>query len=163
MLHGPDPRRWLPGAGIFAWEVAPVLKALALVAVGTLLGVLTDRCSRRRVLARLSGRQELPLDSLCSEYFGHAVDPRKAQVALEFLDKNLGLPVGLLRPQDRLRDLDDGLPDGSVDYLFDATAQVLGHVDLETLQEELGSVTTVEDFVAFFARLHEPRVGRATP
>ena len=138
-----------------------MFQLLAILSLGTLLCGVMDRCSRRRVLARFSGRRELLLEDLRSECFGDLPDPARVKAALSLLETNLGLPVGLLRPGDRLRDLDYGVMDGQVDNLYEATAQFLGRVDLETLGKELEGVSTVGDFVALVARFESLEAGEA--
>lgn len=129
-----------------------MLQLASIILCATLLWLATDWYPRARLMKKSRSRKLLSLEAMYDEYFQDA-DKASVMSSLEFFQQNVDFPVGLLRPEDGMDTLNWGLPEGSLDYLYTATAALLSSVPTNTLESELANVETVRDYISTLSRL----------
>lgn len=132
----------------------------SILAGGAMIWFLTEWLPRKRILKKWSSREDLSIDMLFARFFKNRAERESVEDALHFLQAHLDIPIGLLRPEDKLAELNFGGVEGNVDYLYDATSSFFFELPIERVRLELGGVETVRDFIAAFFALQR---GAANP
>lgn len=129
-----------------------------ILAGGVTIWILTEWLPRKRILKNWESREELSFDLIFVRFFNNRAERESIEDALQFLQAHLDIPIGLLRPEDKIADLNFGGIDGNIDYLYDATSSFFSELPRERVQLELGGVETVRDYIAGFLALQQGAV-----
>ncbi len=121
-----------------------------------LLWLFAEWRPRRRWMTATGDREVLSLEEMYSRHFHGALDRDVALPILAFMEENLEVPLGRLRPEDRLESLNWSCIDSQVDYLFMVTPDIVQGVPLSDLEERMRHVRTVGDYVLAVAGMSSP-------